>query len=202
MATIVVGMFETPTQAHDAVEELFRHGHRPEDVSVIAQQGREPATGEPSRESPGEAGRWDTGNQRGWDIPGGSGPAMGMGAGAALGGLGGLLVGLGALAIPGIGPVVAAGPIATALAGAGLGAVGGALVGALVQLGIPQEDAQRYAEGVRRGRVLVAVRAEDAEADRVADVLDSHGALDVDERPAAVGVRRVRIYVVEHRRIA
>lgn len=67
--------------------------------------------------------------------------AIGAGTGAALGGLGGFLVGLGALAIPGIGPVLAAGPIAAALAGVGLGAAAGGVIGALTELGIPEDDA-------------------------------------------------------------
>lgn len=227
MARIVVGLFETPTQAHNAVDELFRNRFEREEISVLAHPREEAESG------PGD----EAGASRRRDVPGGSGPATGMGVGAALGGLGGLLVGLGMLAIPGIGPLAAAGPLATALAGAGLGAVGGALVGALVQLGIPEDEAQHYAEGVRRGGTVVAVRTEDEAADRAAEILESHGAVDLAERvarwreegwerfdpagapygreqlrreaerpgataPRRPGVRCVRIYVVQTRRAA
>jgi len=112
--------------------------------------------------------------------------AAGTGAvgGGILGGLAGLLVGLGALTIPGIGPVLAAGPLAaalgTTLAGAGIGAAAGGLVGALVGIGVPEEEAEYYAEGVRRGGVLVSVHASDATADDATSALRSSGALDVE----------------------
>jgi hypothetical protein len=106
-----------------------------------------------------------------------------------LGGLAGVLVGLGALAIPGIGPVIAAGPLAaalTGLAGAGAGAVAGGvtggLIGALVDMGVPQETAQYYAEGIRRGGTLVTVRSDDTFTDRVVDILNRHDPVDINER--------------------
>ena len=106
------------------------------------------------------------------------------GTGAAIGGGLGLLAGLAALAIPGFGPVIAIGPIATALAGAGIGAAAGGLIGGLTEAGVPEHHAEYYAEGVRRGGVLVTVRTTDALADRAADILDDAGAMDVDERAA------------------
>jgi hypothetical protein len=96
--------------------------------------------------------------------------------------LGGLLVGLGALAIPGVGPLIAAGPIATTLLGAGVGAAAGGLLGALVDVGVPEDEANYYAEGVRRGGVLVSVGAEDAMVDRVINILERHNAVDVQRR--------------------
>src|SRR6185503_10222365 len=84
--------------------------------------------------------------------------AVGAGTGAVIGGIGGLLVGLGALAIPGIGPIIAAGPLVSALVGAGVGAVTGGLVGALTSLGVPEAEAGYYAEGVRRGGALVTAQ--------------------------------------------
>jgi len=108
--------------------------------------------------------------------------AKGAGIGAALGGLGGLLVGLGALAIPGIGPVIAAGPLAAALAGAGIGAVTGGIIGALVDLGIPEEEAQVYAESVRRGNALVAARVIDSRADEAARIMESSGLIDLERQ--------------------
>jgi len=105
------------------------------------------------------------------------------GIGAALGGVGGLLLSAaGAITIPVIGPILAAGPIAAALTGAGIGAATGGLIGALTESGVPEEHAKHYAEGVRRGDVLVTVRAEPGMADQVSDVLDRNHAVNVDDR--------------------
>ena len=112
----------------------------------------------------------------------GDGTAAGAGIGAVLGGIGGLLLGLGTLVIPGIGPVLAAGPLVGALAGAGVGAVTGGVVGALVDLGIPEEHAQYYAEGVRRGGTLVVVRAADEMANRAADIMNNFDPVDIDKQ--------------------
>jgi uncharacterized membrane protein len=161
VAKTIVGLFDNTTQVHSLVQHLHARGITGDDISFVT-QGQDGAV----------------------EITGGdraSGVAVGAGAGAALGGLGGLLVGLGALAIPGIGPVIAAGPIAAALAGAGLGAAAGGVIGALTDLGIPEEDAHIFAEGVRRGATLVTVRADDERADEVAGLMASHDALDVDE---------------------
>lgn len=83
-----------------------------------------------------------------------------------------MLTGLGMMAIPGIGPLVAAGWLATTLAGAGAGAVAGGLVGALTNAGVNREEAQVYEEGVRRGSTLVSVRADEADLPRVEAILD------------------------------
>jgi uncharacterized protein (TIGR02271 family) len=87
---------------------------------------------------------------------------------------------LGALAIPGIGPVVAAGPLAAALAGAGIGAVTGGIIGALVDLGIPEESAHVYAESVRRGNVLVATQVADDRTDAVTRIMERTGLIDIE----------------------
>ena len=112
----------------------------------------------------------------------GSGAATGAAAGGVLGGAAGLVVGLMGLAIPGIGPIVAAGPLAAALAGAGVGAVAGGLIGGLTGAGVSEEDANYYAESVRRGGALVTVRADDARADEAARIMRSHGAVDIERR--------------------
>ena len=104
--------------------------------------------------------------------------AAGAGVGAAIGGAGGLLTGLGIIAIPGVGPVVAAGWLATTLLGAIAGAATGGIVGALVDAGIPEEDAHVYSEAVRRGGTLVTVQAEDAEANSVQSILERHRPID------------------------
>jgi len=170
MAKQVVGLFDTTQDAQDAVQDLRDGGFTSDDISVVVNN----ASGEAV-----------TTDGSGSDAAEGAG--AGATGGAIVGGLGGLLVGLGALVIPGIGPVVAAGTLATALGttalGAGIGAAAGGLVGALVGAGIPEEDANVYAEGIRRGGALVTVRAEtDADADRAADILDSHNVVDIDER--------------------
>jgi hypothetical protein len=119
-------------------------------------------------------------------------PAEDAGAGAAagsvIGGVGGLLAGLGMLAIPGVGPGVAAGwlasTVAGAVAGAAVGGAAGGLVGALTHHGVSEEDAHVYAEGVRRGGVLVSVRAPGDLAGRVAEILDRHNGVDARLRGA------------------
>ena len=100
------------------------------------------------------------------------GAGKGAGVGAAVGGAAGLLTGLGLLAIPGVGPVVAAGWLVATAAGAAAGGLTGGIVGALTQAGVSDEDAQVYAEGVRRGGTLVTARVNDADASRLETILD------------------------------
>ena len=104
--------------------------------------------------------------------------ATGAGLGAAVGGAGGLLAGLGIIAIPGVGPVVAAGWLAATLVGALAGAATGGVVGALVDAGVSEEDADVYSEAIRRGGTLVTVRADDGEASKVQSILDRHRPID------------------------
>jgi len=176
MAKTVVGLFDTFSEAQNVVQALLDTGFQRDDISLIANDAR------------GEYGQTRTvGNT-------GSSTAEGAGAGAVgggvLGGVVGLLVGVGALAIPGIGPVLAAGPLAAALGaagastlvGAGVGAAAGGILGALVGAGIPEEDASFYAEGVRRGGSLVLVKSSDDMAQRAYDVLLRSGAVDIEQR--------------------
>ena len=171
----VVALYDNFSSANAAVRELIDRGFRREDVSLMASDVE-------NRYSPYLENRAVTPATA--DATG-----AGAGIGAIIGGLGGLLVGLGALAIPGIGPVIAAGPLATALSGlvgAGVGAVAGGvtggLIGALVDLGVPEEQAGYYAEGVRRGGTLVVVQTTDDMADDARNILDRHYPVDVDER--------------------
>lgn len=115
----------------------------------------------------------------------------GAGVGAVAGSIFGAVVGLAAITIPGIGPIIAAGPLAAAmgaLAGAGIGAASGAMTGgivaSLVDLGIPEEDAHTYAESLRRGSALVSVNAYDVDADRAVHILQSHNPIDLDRQVA------------------
>jgi len=165
----VVGLFENYTDADRAVSELNTRGFNRNEISVAARDSalRDRVVG-------------TAGEERAVAESAGAG-AVG---GAVVGGLGGLLVGLGALAIPGVGPVIAAGTLATALgstaAGAGIGAAAGGLIGALVGLGIPEDDAHFYAEGVKRGGVLVTVQASDDRATEALNIMRKARAVDVD----------------------
>ena len=163
----VVGLFENYMDAERAVNDLSARGFGRNEISVAARDNvlRDRVVGGKEEAVAESAGAGAVG-------------------GAAVGGLAGLLVGLGALAIPGIGPVVAAGTLATALgstaAGAGIGAAAGGLIGALVGLGIPEEDAHFYAEGVKRGGVLVTVQTSDDRAQEALNILRQSNAVDVD----------------------
>jgi hypothetical protein len=112
----------------------------------------------------------------------GSNAAAGAVTGGVVGGAAGLAASLMGLAIPGIGPIIAAGPIVSLLTGAGVGAVAGGLIGGLTDMGVSRPDAEYYAEAVRRGGALVTVRADDARAERAAEIMRSHGAIDIERR--------------------
>jgi hypothetical protein len=109
------------------------------------------------------------------------GAAAGVGAGSMLGGTLGLLAGIGALAIPGVGPLIAAGPVLAALSGAAAGAAVGGLTGALVGLGIPEIEAKAYEGKLRGGNILVAVHTDSRDEEKAArDVLSEAGAHHID----------------------
>lgn len=188
MARTVVAIYEDFSAANEAVRDLVDSGYSRDNISIIANNDR----GQYGYESGGATDPLPEPAQKTADnVPEetGSGAGMGAGIGAAIGGIGGLLIGLGALTIPGIGPVIAAGPLAVALStltGAGVGAVAGGvtggLLGALIGLGIPEEEAEFYAESVRRGGVLVTVQIEDAETEKTINVLNRHKPIDIKER--------------------
>ena len=112
------------------------------------------------------------------DVDEHEGAATGASIGAAVGGAGGLLAGLGIMAIPGIGPVVAVGWLASTLVGALAGAATGGIVGALVDAGVSKEDAEVYSEAIRRGGTLVTVQADDNQVSTVEAVLNRHQPID------------------------
>jgi hypothetical protein len=128
------------------------------------------------------AGLTDRARDRDGTVDDASGAAAGAVTGGVVGGAAGLAASLMGLAIPGIGPIIAAGPIVSLLTGAGVGAVAGGLIGGLTDMGVSPSDAEYYAEAVRRGGALVTVRADDARADRAADIMRSHGAIDIERR--------------------
>ncbi|MGN7479384.1 general stress protein [Solibacillus silvestris] len=140
MAKHTIGYYDTEQEAIAAIEDLKRQGYRSEDISIVSKRQSEVDM---------------ISDETGADVV--EGAVTGVAAGGALGGIGGVLLGLGALAIPGIGPVVAAGPIATGLAGLAAGASVGGLAGALVGMGISAEEADRYNEQFKAGKILVIV---------------------------------------------
>jgi uncharacterized protein (TIGR02271 family) len=159
----IVGLYDKFEDTQQVVRELTDAGFDKNNINLIAHDNN----GKLSKQA-GSGEKQDLKN--------------GAVAGAAVGGIGGLLVGLGALMIPGVGPVLAAGPIAAALAGAGVGAAGGALVGALIDLGIPEEQSHRYAEGVRRGGTLVTVQTDDQRANDALQIMNRHNPTDINRR--------------------
>ncbi len=166
MEKTVVALFDILDSAQAAVQELLDKGFSHDDISVVRTN---------------QQGDYTSGNMAENDADASS-AAAGAGIGAVLGGLAGLLVGLGALAIPGIGPIIAAGPLATTLAGAGLGAATGGLVGALADTGIPEQEAGAYAEGVRRGGTLVTVRADEGRVVRATEILNRFNPVDINQQ--------------------
>jgi len=165
LARTVIGLFDNLDQAQRVVQQLVDAGFNRDDIGIVRsnQRGGTTTTNANNEKS-------DVGKDAGW--------------GAVLGGVAGLVVGLAALAIPGIGPIVAAGPIAAALGGAGIGAVAGGLIGALVGLGVPEEHAQYYAEGIKRGGTLVTVKSPDNMVQRAVDIMNNNGAIDIEKRAA------------------
>ncbi|NJN65696.1 MAG: hypothetical protein HC884_02780 [Chloroflexaceae bacterium] len=172
----VAGLFEHVEDAEQAASGLYRLGFRPDQVNVLARDVavQEKAVGKTSE-------------------------ALTEGAigGTVIGGLGGLLLGLSAMSVPGIGPIITAGSIFTALgstaAGAGVGAITGGLIGALSGAGIPEKDAHAYAEGVKQGGVLVVVKVEnDALAPEVSRVMFETNAVDINVHREAARNNGVR----------
>ncbi len=159
MAKTVLGVFNSSDQAEKAADELQRKGFKKDEISIV---GKESSV----RREGGDRDR-DTMNQ---DL------SQGVSTGGAIGGAAGLLAGIGALAIPGVGPIVAAGPIAAALTGA----VTGGVAGGLIDWGVPEETGRKYEERVKEGKIVAAVRTDDHKVQDAADILRRNGAFDVE----------------------
>lgn len=159
----VVGLFDSMETANRAADELRQAGIDRGQISIIAGN-------ESDRYS-----QYVGADEATKDV------ASRAGTGAAIGGGLGLVAGLVALAIPGFGPIIAAGPIAAALGGAAAGAATGGLIGGLTAAGVSENDARLYERRLRDGGVLLTVRTSDEMSDEVADILDNNGARDVDE---------------------
>jgi len=161
--TAVYGIFRTRGQAENGVDRLVAAGFRTEDISVLL---------------PENVGTKDFAHEKNTKAP--EGTTTGVVAGGVVGGTLGLLAGIGALAIPGLGPFIAAGPIMAALAGAGAGGAVGGLVGALVGMGIPEYEAKRYEGRIKEGGILLSVHADNADWTKKAkEVLEQTGAEDI-----------------------
>ena len=161
----IIGTFSSRDSAESCIRQLRSSGFDNSRISLVA-KGDGQAQGQ---------GRGDRGGGATMMGMGGS-AATGVTTGGVLGGVAGLLAGLGALAIPGLGPIVAAGPIAATLTGA----VGGGLVGGLVDMGIPQDRSQYYESKVREGRILAVVDADSDKVDQAARTMRDFGASDVE----------------------
>lgn len=161
----VVGLFESYEDANDAVIELGNSGYTKDQIDIMV---RENVVKDKLQNQTVEK-----------DV--GEGTVSGARAGALVGGIAGTILGVGALLIPGVGPVITLGTLSTAIGsaavGAGVGAAGGGVLGSLTGLGLPKEEAEVYAEGVKRGGILVVVDA--TERDTVEEIFHSHNAVNV-----------------------
>jgi hypothetical protein len=161
--SVVFGIFSTKQQVETAVDEMKREGFRNADISVLF---------------PYNEGSKDFAVEKGTKAP--EGATAGASTGAVLGGALGWLAGIGVLAIPGVGPFIAAGPIMALLAGVGVGATVGGLTGALIGMGIPEYVATRYEGRIKGGCILLSVHADDSKwIHKAKTILEKTGADDI-----------------------
>ena len=177
--TAAFGIYSTRTGVEHAVDTLKSSGFRNTDISVLF---------------PFNEGTKDFAAEKHTKAP--EGATAGAGAGAVIGGSLGWLTGIGALAIPGFGPLIAAGPIVAALAGVGVGGALGGLTGALIGMGIPEYEAKRYEGRVKKGGILLSVHCDDSDwTAKAKKILEQTGAEDIastGEAHAAGSSRRER----------
>ena len=161
--TAVYGIYTDRFSAENAVVALKEANFRNTDISVLF---------------PENEGTKDFAHEKNTKAP--EGATTGASSGAVIGGTLGWLIGIGALAIPGLGPFIAAGPLLAALAGVGAGGVVGGIAGALVGMGIPEYEAKRYEGKMKEGRVLLSVHTDDStERDRAKTIFEKAGAEDI-----------------------
>jgi hypothetical protein len=161
--TSVFGIYPSQTQLENAVDMMRKEGFRNADISVLypENQGNKTLGVEKSTKAP-------------------EGTATGVASGAVVGGALGWLAGIGMLAIPGVGPFIAAGPIMGMLSGMGVGGAVGGLTGALVGMGIPEYEATRYEGRIKKGAILLSVHADDSKwTKRAKEILELTGAEDI-----------------------
>jgi hypothetical protein len=161
--TSVICITKTVNQAESIVSRLKDSGFSNNDISVLF---------------PDKSTTRDFAHEKNTKAP--EGIATGVGTGGAIGGVLGWLAGIGALAIPGVGPFIAAGPIMAALSGAAVGASVGGIAGGLIGLGIPELEAKRYEGMIRKGNILISVHTEDSEeVKRAKKIFEDSGADDI-----------------------
>lgn len=161
--TAVYGIYPNRAALENGLRELQNNGFRNEDISVLFAENE---------------GTKDFAHEKGTKAP--EGAAAGAGTGAVAGGVLGWLAGIGAIAIPGVGPFIAAGPIMAALAGAGIGGAVGGLTGALIGAGIPEYEAKRYEGRIKEGGILLSVHCDNSEwTSKAKDILERTRAEDV-----------------------
>jgi hypothetical protein len=161
--TAVFGIYRSRLDVEQGVDALRANGFRSTDISVLF---------------PENEGTKDFAHEKATKAP--EGTATGAGTGAVIGGTLGWLAGIGALAIPGVGPLIAAGPIVAALTGVGVGGAIGGISGALIGMGIPEYEAKRYEGRVKEGGILLSVHSDSSDWTRKAkDILERTGADDV-----------------------
>jgi len=169
----VLGIYRNYSSVENAVEVLKEAGFRNSDISVLF---------------PERAGSKDFAHDKGTRVP--EGAATGAGTGALLGGALGWLVGIGTLAIPGLGPFIAAGPIMATLAGMGVGGAVGGITGALIGMGIPERQAKHYEVQVKEGGILLSVHSDNSDwAKRAKGILERTDAQDISSTGEADYVR-------------
>ena len=159
----VIGVFRDIATAEEAVKTLRNKGFRDNEISIVA------------RDEQGGQGQQQNDMEVGGEMATDS-IADGTTWGGALGGVAGLLAGVGALAIPGIGPIVAAGPLAGVLSGA----VTGGVAGGLIDLGIPEERGRQYEENLKQGGVLAVIETSEDKSSEASSILRQNGATDVE----------------------
>ena len=175
--TAVFGIYPQQTGLEAGVEALRLAGFSNSDISVLF---------------PTNEGTRDFAHEKNTKAP--EGVTVGASTGALLGGGLGWLAGIGALAIPGLGPIIAAGPIMAALAGVGVGGALGGLTGALIGLGVPEYEAKRYEARVKDGGILLSVHSDTAgEVVRAKEILEQTGAQDISSSGEAAGERASRV---------
>jgi hypothetical protein len=171
----VFGIYSSQTSVERGVDALNAAGFSYNDISVLF---------------PESEGTRDFAHEKSTKAP--EGASAGAGTGAVLGGGLGWLVGIGALAIPGLGPFIAAGPIMAALAGAGVGGAVGGITGALIGMGIPEYEAKRYEGRVKDGGILLSVHSDTSEeVKRAKAILEGTGAQDISSTGEAAGEKVV-----------
>jgi hypothetical protein len=177
MTATISRLYDSYSEASEAVANLEAAGVKHSDISILASN----------------ADNWYSADRRSHTFPDrdldgkddrAEAASTGAGVGATVGGAAGLLAGLGLMAIPGVGPVVAAGWLVATLTGAAAGGATGGIIGALTQTGVSKEEADVYAEGLRRGGAVVSARVADADAPRLQAIMD-HSAVKLADRSTA-----------------